>query len=116
MESNVTTNRRTLARDRRSRITPEAIDAYRRARAIYDSPCPANPDLREQRTLDYYAACEDLRQALGRGVWEMEITDTIGDEVVPASVVRHGAMKIADWESAAQLRRELDDLITLTKV
>jgi hypothetical protein len=51
-----------------------------------------------------------LEHALDRAVWEIDIMDTIGDEVVPADVVRQGPERVADWATAVEIRRELERL------
>jgi len=72
----------------------------------------ADPLARERRRREYYAASHDLRQALSREVWEEDVLDTVGDQEPPAAVIRCGDARVADWEKAASIRRELERLTT----
>jgi hypothetical protein len=56
----MTTNRTPIRRETKQRITPEAVAAYRRARAIHNMP----PQAREHRHREYLDACVDMEQAL----------------------------------------------------
>jgi hypothetical protein len=66
--------------------------------------------LRDRKQRAYYEDRLQLEHALGRAVWEIDIMDTIGDEVVPADVVRQGPERVADWATAVEIRRELERL------
>jgi hypothetical protein len=90
---------------RKGRITPEAVAAYRLARAIDDLPPPDDPEEKERQTRAFYAATEDLRRALRQEVWELEVFDTLGD---PPS--RDGEEKIPEWHRVRDIRRELERL------
>jgi hypothetical protein len=54
---------------------------------------------------DYKAARDRL---LGRKLWEEDIIDTVGEEEPPAYVVRKGPERVADWQRAADIWRELE--------
>jgi hypothetical protein len=51
-----------------------------------------------------------LHQALGRSPSQQCVMNTIGLEQAPADVLCHGEAAVADWVSARDLRRRLEQL------
>jgi hypothetical protein len=106
----MSTNRTPINRGTKSRITPEALTAYKRARALYDKPIPADPEARDQQQRAYLEACVALHHLLGRALWLEDIMDTIGEEAPPMRVDRAEPWRVSDWQKAAAIRRELERL------
>jgi len=95
---------------RKNRITPETLGLYQRARELYDSPIPVDPELRQVRQQACIDTALALHQALGRDPSQQCVMGTIGFERVPADVLCHGEAAVADWVSALVLRRRLEQL------
>ena len=91
------------------RIIPEAVSIYKRACELRNLPIPADPVRRILENREYNKACAALREALGRHQYQADIFDTIGDEM-PMHVVRAGPAAVMDFNEAAAIRRELEQL------
>jgi hypothetical protein len=104
------TTRTPIRRRNGGGITPEAIDAYRIARKLYDHP---KSDIWEEQggcKRAYYDACNHLHTALGRKPWQATVFSTIGADELPGWVVKMGSFRVKDWERARDIRIELERL------
>jgi hypothetical protein len=84
------TTRTPISRNKKTKITPEVIAAYIKAR-------DGDGD-----------ACLELDQLLGRQLWEVSIADTIGLDAPPGWMVLRQPKRISDWHKAHDIRVELD--------
>jgi hypothetical protein len=95
---------------RKNRITPDILALYQRAREFFDSAIPVDPGLRQHRQQACIDTALALHQSLGRSPSEHCVMETIGIDRVPADVHCHGQAAVADWVSARDLRRRLEQL------
>jgi hypothetical protein len=94
--------------DKSLRANDQRRDSHHGARVrptLGDALCDASPKMAPLRHSD------DLRQALGREIWEEDVLDTIGDQEPPTAVTRCGDARIGLGKSAS-IRRELERLTT----
>jgi hypothetical protein len=103
----MTTTRTPIKRGRKLRITPEAIEAYKFARKLYDTSKVDEWGLRSDQCR---AACSDLHTVLGRNACDRDIMDTIGLEEMPTVIPYDCWWVQEDWDEAIAIRRELERL------
>lgn len=102
----MTTNRRPLVRtSRKGTISREAVEAYRRARELYNKPMPLDPVKAEAHSRAYYEVTDQLRVALHQEIWELEVLDA-----GPEPPKRASEERLAEWARVRELRRELERL------
>jgi len=90
-------------------VNPETLRLYQKARDFFDSAIPTDVELRKYRQQACIDTALALHQALRRTPEQISIMETIGIERVPADVLCHGEA-VADWVSARDLRRRLEQL------
>lgn len=93
------------------RMTKQILEAYNRARAIYDAGDSSALEDQGGRRNEYLDACIKLDLLLNRKPWEYDLLDVIGDgDTPPPEIVMGGPDKIREWQRAYDLRAERDDL------
>jgi hypothetical protein len=103
------TTRKPIARYRKPRITPEAIEAYRRALKLHNDPKVDEWEEDGGCHREYLNACSDLQSLLGHDDSEAELLDTIGADEVPQSFLVWPDFA-ASWPKAVEIRQELERL------
>jgi hypothetical protein len=104
----MTTTRTPIKRKSKlNRITPESLEAYKRARKLYDT---SKVDEWGQLSDQCRAACSDLHAILGRDACDRDIMDTIGVEEMPTKIPYDCWWTPETWEEAVAIRRELERL------
>jgi hypothetical protein len=104
----MTTRRTLISRSRKSRVTPEALEAFKRARKIRDNP---QRDELGFLSEEDRVACSELHELLGRGACDRDVMDTYGTEVMPTEIPFDCWWNAEDWEEAVAIRRELERLL-----
>ncbi|MDE5440524.1 hypothetical protein GWG65_03475 [Bradyrhizobium sp. CSA207] len=99
----MTTTRTPINRGRKLRITPEILEAYKRARKLYDTSKIDEWGLLSDQCR---AACGYLHVLLGRTACDLDIFDTIGCEAEG----RSWNEKPEQFADALAVRRELERL------
>jgi hypothetical protein len=93
------------------RMTKQILEAYNRARAIYDAGDSSALEDQGGRRNEYLDACIKLDLLLNRKPWEYDLLDVIGDgDAPPPEIVMGGPDKIREWQRAYDLRTERDYL------
>jgi len=105
----MTTTRRPIARNRKPRITPEAIEAYRRALKLYNHPKVDEWEEDGGCHREYLNALGDLQSLVGLDGSEANVLDTIGADTVPQRFLVWKDLA-ASWPKAVEIRRELERL------
>src|SRR5215216_3933826 len=100
----MTTTRKPISRNRRIRITPEALEAYKRARKLYDA---SKVDEWGQLSDQCRTACSELHALLGRTACDLDIMDTIGFDELPTELP-YRPWNDDDWLDSFAIRLELE--------
>ncbi|MGY2905240.1 hypothetical protein [Bradyrhizobium sp. URHC0002] len=95
--------------DGRKIITIEVLATYKEARRLMASPIPADPTNRLSRQEAIRVASLELHLLLRRQPEQFNIFDTADDQM-PAFVVRGGTAMMLDYQSAAAIRRRLEQI------
>ena len=98
------TMRTPIAPGKRLRITPEALEAYKRARRLYDAATVDQWGRLPEQCRD---ACRELHELLGCA---RDIMDTIGLEKMPTEIPYDCWWARDEWDEAVAIRRELERL------
>jgi hypothetical protein len=95
------TTRTPIGRAGKSQITPECVEQFRIARAIYDADQEDVWEERGGKRRAYLDACVALHTLLRRKPWQTDIVDTLGQDTPPSYEVNN-----EDWRAARQIRIE----------
>jgi hypothetical protein len=101
----MTSGRTPIGRPTKSRITPEAVALFKRARALYDQQENWEEDGGRRR--EYLAVTRDLHSLMGRYPHQEDVCATIGEDE-PPEWMANDARRLADYRQAVELRRELE--------
>jgi hypothetical protein len=103
------TKRTKIGRPRHTNITPEMIELYKRARALYPQRDIWEEDGGARRT--FLNTSGELHALLGRYPHQENITDIPGEDE-PPEWMRNDARRCEDFMQAVALRKELEELAT----
>jgi hypothetical protein len=104
----MTTTRTPIRRGKRIKITPEVIAAYRRALKLTRDPKHCDhKDYEYSR--EYYDACGELHELLGRDPGDTQVLDTLGFDKLPTELP-YKPWCVESWEEAFVIRLELERL------
>jgi hypothetical protein len=98
------TTRTPIKRSTRSRITPEAIAVYKRARDLLDNHDIEKWEEKGGRRAEFIDASEQLDSLLDRKPWQTSIIDCVGEETAPDYV-----SEASDWPGARALLNALEE-------
>jgi|SRR5882724_2725630 len=97
------TTRTPINRVSKSRITPECVEQFRIAKAIYDSNQENEWEEMGGQRRAFLDACVALHTLLRRKPWQTDVVDTLGHDTLPDYKVNE-----EDWRAARQIRIELE--------
>ena len=103
----MSTNRRTIRRAGKGRITPEAVALFRQCEDIRATGCDEYWEHEGGRRREYLDASKALDQLLGLPPWAFGPCEMDLDEPKPSYLVGSGLCSAPTWDVARELRREL---------
>ena len=97
------TTRTPINRASKSQITPECVEQFRVAKAIYDADQENEWEEDGGKRRAFLDACVALHTLLRRKSWQTDVVDTLGHDTLPGYNVNE-----EDWRAARQIRIELE--------